>query len=254
MRPDSNVFGTLFRKTVRRLGLGASSSRSAEADLDVLSALDDPFRARLLSMYRQEPQLGADGQMHPIDNLTRISPTQGLWLYNLCLSTKSQTTLEIGMAYGYSTLFFLAAGIGQHVAIDPFQMSHWHGIGLTHARVVAPESRFQFIEDRSDRAAADLARSGRSFGVIFIDGNHRFDDVLVDFSLYAPLCGMSGHIVLDDLWMSSVQTACSFIRTNRPDFTEIYTPHDNICVFQKISEDVREWRHFRKFPVSEDQS
>ena len=161
------------------------------------------------------------------------------------------------MAYGYSTLFFLAAiarnGAGRHTAIDPFQSTRWHGIGWTHARSVAPAAdagcAVALIEDRSDRASTDLARSGSTFDVVFVDGNHRFDDVLVDFYLYAPLCTAGGCIIFDDMWMSSIQTAVAFVRANRKDFAEVRTDEPNVCVFQKVSEDTREWKHFRKFAV-----
>jgi predicted O-methyltransferase YrrM len=220
-----------------------------------LAALNPSFRSALLSMYRNEPQAGADGQLHPIDCATRISAPQGMWLYDLCLSAKPKATLEIGMAYGFSTMYILAAlarnRAGHHTAIDPFQNAYWHGIGLTHARTHAPaggnNGGFRFIEDRSDRVAADLARANAAFDLIYIDGNHRFDDVLTDFYLYAPLCAIGGHIVFDDVRMPSIRTVISFVRTNRKDFTEIATPIPSVCVFQRIGNDTREWTHFQKF-------
>ncbi len=225
---------------------------------ELLAALNPRFRSHLLSMYRVEPQLGTDGQPHPIDEDTKISAAQGMWLYKLCMSDRTKSTLEIGMAYGYSTIFFLAAiakkQVGHHISIDPLQSSLWHGIGLTHAQELAPtkdsNSSFRLIEERSDRVAVDLARSNSTFDLIFIDGNHRFDDVLVDFYLYAPLTAINGHIVFDDMWMSSIQTVVAFIRANRSDFIEVYTNIPNICVFRKVSEDGRKWSHFKTFNVS----
>jgi predicted O-methyltransferase YrrM len=225
----------------------------------VLTPLDPHFRTPLLSMYCGEPQLGTDGKLHDIDKLTRFDPSQGMWLYDLCVSVKPKATIEIGMAYGYSTIYFLAAvaknQLGCHTAIDPFQRSAWQSVGLTHAQSLAPqqgsEPTFQLIEDRSDRAAIDLTRSNSTFDVIFIDGNHRFDDVLVDFYLYAPLCAIGGYIIFDDMWMSSIQTVVSYVRANRTDFVEIRDTHFNICVFQKVGDDTRQWNHFRKFSVSQ---
>lgn len=224
---------------------------------DVLDVLEPRFHTRLRSMYRGEPQLGIDANSHPID-MTRISRTQGMWLYELCVSVKPTATLEIGMAYGFSTLYFLAAAArnlgGHHTAIDPFQRSRWQGIGLAHAQALTSEKGssfgFHFIEERSDRAATDLARSDSTFEVIFIDGNHRFDDVLVDFYLYAPLCAEGGYMIFDDMWLFSIQTVVAFVRTNRADFVEVATDQANICVFKKIGPDPREWRHFRQFAVS----
>jgi len=247
-----HLFNTLEIK-IRR-----STTAALKAGEELLDALDPCFRSPLLSMYCGEPQLGTDARPHPIDENTKISPSQGMWLYDLCVSVKPKATLEIGMAYGYSTLYFLAAisrnQFGHHIAVDPFQRSYWQGIGLAHAQALAPtkgsDSAFLLLEDRSDRAATDLARSNSTFEVIFIDGNHRFDDVLVDFYLYAPLCAIGGHIILDDMWMSSIQTVVAFVRANRTDFVEVRTGISNICVFRKVGDDTHKWTDFRKFAVS----
>jgi predicted O-methyltransferase YrrM len=113
--------------------ISGSCENDSRPPEDILASLDEPFRSRLLSMYRGEPQQGADGQSHAMNDPAKISPWQGMWIYNLCLSAKPAATLEIGMAYGYSTIFFLAAGakIGglRHTAIDPFQLSLKTGMG-----------------------------------------------------------------------------------------------------------------------------
>jgi predicted O-methyltransferase YrrM len=235
-----------------------SNDRSTNPTEDLLKPLDLNFRSALLSMYRGEPQLGTDGKRHSVDGVTRISPTQGMYLYELCLLVKPRSILEIGMAYGYSTIYFLASiaknQFGRHVAIDPYQNSYWKGIGLAHAQtlasVTAKNSTFQLFEDRSDRVVTDLARSRSFFDLIFIDGNHRFDDVLVDFYLYAQLCNVGGYMIFDDMWMNSVRTVVSFVRTNRIDFVEVPTAESNICVFKKVGQDSRNWDDFHNFPVS----
>jgi predicted O-methyltransferase YrrM len=215
--------------------------------LDSLDSLDQPFRDALVSMYRGEPQLGDGDQMYEMENSgTKISPKQGMWLYDLCRKVKSQATLEIGLAYGFSMLFFLAAlkknGHGQHTAIEPFP---WHGMAYAKARQVGMP--LEVINELSERAGVDFARAGRKFDVIFIDGNHRFDNVLCDFTLFAKVCNMNGYIVLDDMWMKSLRAACSFIRNNRSDFSGVSTPIRNVGVFKKIGEDKRSWDHFNSF-------
>ena len=225
----------------------ASSGRAFGAARPALSfgvALDVPGEA----------QLGMDGRPHSIDLRTKISPQQGAALYELCLSRKPEATIEIGMAYGFSTLYFLAAiaknQVGHHTAVDPFQHSQWHGIGLAHARAVATDSTFRLVEDWSTHAAIDLTRQKLSFDLVLIDGNHRFDDVLVDFYLYAPLCKLGGLIVFDDMWMKSIQTVAAFVRSNRRDFAEVHTSEASIGVFQRTAGDVRHWDHFESFVVS----
>jgi predicted O-methyltransferase YrrM len=209
-----------------------------------------PFRSALLSMYNGELQLGSDGERHSLDG-TAIGPEQGMWLYDLCREAKPKTTLEIGLAYGYSTVYFLAAicenGVGHHSAIDPFQKGSWHGIGWSQPQTLGMSDSFRFIEENSVSALVHFADRGETFDVIFIDGNHRFDDVLVDFTLSAELCPMGGCIILDDMWMASIRRAVTFIRSNRKDFEELKIPVSNLAAFRRIGEDTRAWHHYVEF-------
>ncbi len=253
-----SFFSLEVRRVQRRSfasGAGVAPKRSTE---EILKELDDPFKSALLSLYNGELQKGADGQLHETDREVCISPEEGMWLYELCLSLKPAATLEIGMAYGYSTLYFLAAiaknRLGCHTAIDPFQQSKWHGIGILNATAYGPRldagNTFRFIEDRSDGVATDLVRSGDKYDLIFVDGFHRFDDVLVDFYLYAQVCNIGGCIIVDDMWMRSIQTAVDFIRRNRKDFREIPSKVRNCCIFEKIGDDKRVWHDFVEFNVA----
>src|SRR5580692_6005786 len=94
---------------------------------------------------------------------------------------------------------------------------------------------------------------GLAYDLIFIDGGHLFEQALTDFFLYAPLCKIGGLVVLDDMWMSSIKTVASFVRTNRNDFSEIPTAIPNLCVFRKIGKDEREWHYFRPFVADQEQ-
>jgi predicted O-methyltransferase YrrM len=231
----------------------ASKTTDVEASVardEILSPLPQPFRSTLLSIYKGEPQLGSDGEWYSLDGKTAISADEGMWLYNLCREAKPKATLEIGLAYGYSTVYFLASirenGVGRHSAVDPFQ-SDWHGIGWCRPRSLSMSDGFRFIEEKSVAALAHLADRGEMFEVIFIDGNHRFDDALVDFTLSAELCPNGGCIILDDMWMTSIRRAVAFIRSNRKDFEEIKTPVSNIAAFRRIGEDTRVWNHYVDF-------
>jgi hypothetical protein len=79
-------------------------------------------------------------------------------IYELCRKVKPQATLEIGLTYGFSTIYFLAVlaenGNGRHSSIDPYQRCHpgrcagiglrpsavarWRGRGLAAQRVHSP--------------------------------------------------------------------------------------------------------------------
>src|ERR1700760_3382834 len=62
---------------------------------------------------------------------TSIKREEGEALYRIVREVKPERTLEGGMAWGLSTLFFCQAlrenGHGWHVAIDPFQGQYEHG-------------------------------------------------------------------------------------------------------------------------------
>ena len=217
---------------------------------EILSLLPGPFRSALRSMYNRESQLGSDGERHGLLENTRISPEQGMWLYSLCREAKPKAILEIGLAYGFSTVYFLAAirenGFGNHTAVDPFQ-SDWHGIGMLQSQNLNMSHCFRLIEEKSVSALVHFADRGEMFEVIFIDGSHVFDAILLDFALSAELCPMGGYIILDDMWMPSTRTAAAFIRSNRKDFQEISTPVSNVAAFRRIGEDARDWDHFVEF-------
>lgn len=155
----------------------------------ILSSLPEPFRSVLLSMYAGDFQLTADGEKHFLDPAIGICPAEGIWIYQLCRQVKPQATLEIGLAYGFSTLYFLAAlsenSNGRHTSVDPYQRNapgRWAGIGLAQGRSMGGE-RFRFIEERSFAALTHLADNFECFDIIFVDGRHLFDFVLTEFTL-----------------------------------------------------------------------
>jgi cephalosporin hydroxylase len=246
----SKVFGSLRRRTGGDPSPVGSLPDSSDPPL---SQLDDPFRMRLMSMYAGEPQLGIDGQMHSLDGSTKIQPREGMWMYEICLAQKPHNIVEVGMAYGFSTIYFLAAiaknGMGKHTAIDPFQRRApgvWAGIGLQHAQSLCPAD-FRFIEETSFSGLVRLAQEGLTAEIIFLDGRHLFDYVIADFMLAAEICPIGGHIIFHDLWLSSVACAVAYIRANRADFVPVEMPIETIAAFRRVDEDEREMPHFVNF-------
>jgi predicted O-methyltransferase YrrM len=246
----------LLRPIARFLGVSVRET----PDFTLLEIIPDHIRMELISLYKGEAQLTKDGSFGQMDDKTKISISQGLWLYNFCIDHKVLRTLEVGLAYGFSTLYFIALLAkhrdGHHTAVDPYANKDWRGIGLAKVAPAIeklgldPAQRFEFFEERSDHAAIDLHRRGSRFDLIFVDGNHRFDDVLVDFYLYDPLCRAGGFIVFDDMWMSSVRSVASFISSNRLDYARVANTHPNVAAFQKLGPDSRAWDHFVRFGIA----
>jgi predicted O-methyltransferase YrrM len=222
----------------------------------VLMALPPGPAAALAALYAREPQCGDDGLLHPVDETTRIKPEEGLELIAFLDHAGADAVLEIGLAYGFSSQFLLAGlqqrGGGRLVAIDPFQSTDWHGIGrrlaaATAAAVGDGVPAFVCIEERSDWTLPQLERQGERFGLVFVDGYHRFDDVLFDVTAAARLCVPGGVIVLHDLWLPSVRTVVAFLEANRADLQRLPCRCPNLAAFACTSPDQRNWDHFVPF-------
>ena len=215
------------------------------------TAIGAATRARLDSLYRGEPQPGTDGALYPIDTITRISHEAGQWLHATVLEERPRFTFEIGMAYGFSTLHILDAlaqlGAGHHWACDPGQTNYWHGIGLANVERARTGDRLSFIERTSAATVPLLAEAGLHFDLVFVDGAHTFDAVMLDFTLVAPRCAPGGLVILDDLWMPAIRRAVEFVETNRRDFTRVETPIASLAAFRRTGSDERPWDHFVDF-------
>lgn len=206
----------------------------------------------LEEMYSAPALDGVNGPVE-IDQLTRVDKVKGSELYRLVKESGAARSLEVGLAYGFSTIWIvdaLAEG-GSHIAIDPFQLSYWQGVGLTQAKRLAGKD-FTFVEDYSIHALSDHIRAGDRFDFIFIDGNHRFDDVLVDFYLADQVLKPGGLMVLDDTWMASIRSVVSYVLANRA-YEHVPQRSNQMAAFRKLKDDDRDWRHFRPFRVIAEQ-
>ena len=96
-----------MRELLRRIGLRgrpvkpAPEPVSEPAPQEIIASIGEPFVSVLCSMYRGEPQMGSDGQTHPIETSTSIAPKHGMLIYQLVRDTRPENTLEIGLAFGF---------------------------------------------------------------------------------------------------------------------------------------------------------
>jgi hypothetical protein len=74
---------------------------------------------------------------------------------------KPQQTVEVGLGYGFSTIFLMMAsqrsGGGYHIAIDPRQQTSFHGIGAARVALLQMEDVFTLLII-GDRVALDSSR------------------------------------------------------------------------------------------------
>jgi len=213
-----------------------------------ISAEDWDYIAR--KYQRKCEESGTTGEPVDLDTRVRISKFKGIEIARLIQSTRTHKTLEVGLAYGFSTAWIMAAlnanGGGTHTAIDPAQKRLWHDIGRRCGKDLSREAQFVFAEEMSIHALTAAIRKGEQYGFVFIDGKHRFDDVLVDFYLADMITPIGGIIALDDLWLPSIQTVVDFIKRNRS-FEWVDQPCPDLGVFRKTAADNRHWDHYIEF-------
>ena len=175
------------------------------------------------SIYRSKSVMDADGKR--IDAFpTSITAQEGEALYSIVKKSRVTDTLDIGLAYGLSTLFICQALLEtaqtlpnlqpRHTALDPLQSTLWKSIGLLNLERAGLRDIVTFYEKPSHEILPHLAETGQSFGFAFIDGLHQFDYALLDFWFVDRLLDTGGLIMLHDLVWPAVRKVLSFIIHN----------------------------------------
>jgi predicted O-methyltransferase YrrM len=133
-------------------------------------------------------------------------------------------TLEVGCAFGLSSLFICSALQGRpgafHTIIDPFQNTQWDGAGLKNLEE-AGYPFFTLIENKSEFALPQLLEKVEGqLDFIFVDGWHTFDHTLLDCFYATRLLRVGGYLAIDDVSWASVRRAVDFL-SNYPCY-ELY--------------------------------
>jgi predicted O-methyltransferase YrrM len=227
------------------------------------------MNAVLERVYRDRAVVDSRGRRREIFP-TALGPERARYLFELVRARRPARTLEIGFAYGLSTLAIAEAlrqnGEGHHLVIDPKERTHFDGIGLRHVAEAGLADWITFYEEPAELCLPRFVTEGVRVGFAFDDSDHLFDHVLTEFLFTATLLERGGVVVFDDDPLPGVSRACDFIATNRPDFTEIGRepvarglralfrvapappPPKGMRAFQKVAaEDPRGWKDFTPF-------
>jgi len=142
-------------------------------------------------------------------------------LRNLLLDSKAESTLEIGMAFGASTLVFASThrDLGrrpcrQHVAIDPYQDTVWDDAGVLLCEQAELSEYVELQNGFSSEVLPNLVQSGKEIDAVYVDGSHLFEDVFIDFYYSCRLLKEGGYILFDDSTDEHVKKVLDFIRSN----------------------------------------
>lgn len=179
-----------------------------------------PFPKRI---YEAGCVVGRSGQRHLLQS--SVDSEEGELLSSIIQEDLSIVkTLEVGCAFGLSSLFICTALQGRarasHTILDPFQSTYWDSVGVMNLEEVGIDF-FKLIEVPSEFALPQiLQQQGEgSFDLIFVDGMHTFDHTLLDCFYATRLLRINGYLVVDDVNMPSVRRAVNFLR-NYPCYHE----------------------------------
>jgi predicted O-methyltransferase YrrM len=156
------------------------------------------------------------GVRHPLR--FAMSEAEGELIAEVFEAVKPDASLEIGCAYGISTLFACTAldhneKQCRHIVIDPLQSSRFGGIGLMNVERAGYGRFVDFIEAPSEIALPRLLDAQTRIQAAIIDGFHTFDHALVDFFYVNKMLDVGGAIVFDDVNMPSIARLISHVST-----------------------------------------
>ena len=159
-----------------------------------------------------------DGSTIPLDY--GVSEHEGAMLQRLIREVKPRVTLEIGFAYGISTLFICEAlqevGGERHIVIDPGPVDGWLDVGISNVERAGYTSLLEFHNESSHHALPALERAGRRVGLAVIDGWHTFDYTFVDFFYVDRLLDVGGIVMFDDTeYYPAIRKVARYVATHR---------------------------------------
>ncbi len=186
-----------------------------------------------MAIYRNEERLGVDelirriyqagtvvGQTGKVHKLhSAVDPDDGACLAGVIRDDPTvHKTLEVGCAYGLSSLYICGALRGRvgasHTIIDAWQSDAndgWDGAGVRNLQE-AGITFFQLIEKRSEFALPRLLEEGEeTFDFIFVDGWHTFDHTLLDCFYATRLLRVGGYLAIDDVSWPAIGRVVAFL-------------------------------------------
>ena len=172
-----------------------------------------------------------------VEATSYIDQACGSLLQKVIRTIRPKVGVEVGLAFGISTLYILEAmrdsGGEKLIGMDPAQHDdHWRGGGLHNVCRAGLESLYEFHENTSQQVLPGLVGQGQTIQFAFIDGWHTFDHTLIDFFYIDQMLEVGGTVVFDDVGYPAIRRMCDFVITNRD-----YAIYD--CVRLETNNDLR---------------
>ncbi len=170
----------------------------------------NPLLTEMLQNQRVTTAAGEEVVLH-----SHLPELEGKVLQSWLHQYQPERLLEIGMAYGGSSLFICEATatwpISHYHIIDGFQSTEWQGIGLANLDRAGFGGHFILHEELSELCLPRLLQQGLRFDFAFVDGWHTFDHVLLEFFYINRMLDVGGIVIFDDLHLPSLQKVMAYI-------------------------------------------
>jgi predicted O-methyltransferase YrrM len=154
---------------------------------------------------------------------SETSRQQCSFLQDIIKKNSFKKSLEIGFAYGISTLAIveeIAKNGGRHLVIDKFQHTDWKGNGVDLISQAGYAEKLDFFEAYCYTILPKLLEQGEKFDFAYIDSTKQFDWLLVDFFYIDKLLKKNGIVVFDDVNFAGIRKLMRYI-SQFPDY-EVY--------------------------------
>ena len=127
-------------------------------------------------IYASGSVTGRSGTVHKLHS--EVDREEGEFLYNVIKDEESiAKTLEVGCAYGLSSLFITAATKDRagcsHTIVDPFQSTQWDGAGVSNLEKAGIDF-FELHELKSEFALPQILqeKEGQYDFILSMGGTH----------------------------------------------------------------------------------
>jgi predicted O-methyltransferase YrrM len=175
-----------------------------------------------------------DGNAHQLHSQTSLQQCQ--FLQQLVSEIDAKVCLEIGLAYGVSSLFIcevIAKKKSQRfISIDPFQAGPWKNIGLLNLKRAGYSDFVEFHCDLSHNVLPKLLSNGETIDFAYVDTSKVFDVVLLDAYYLTRLLRKGGVLVFDDCPWPGINRMVRYI--SQWPHLKVYALHGIYQVSKKI--------------------
>ncbi len=179
--------------------------------------------AVLKEMLERKVTATAAGDPVPLDS--NIPEAYAQALYDVVRRERPKLCVEVGLAYGGSSLSILTAlrengDGGRLISVDPMQSTHWKGCGVAAIARAGLAEHHELIEDYDYHALPRLLAAGTKCQFAYIDGWHTFDYTLVDFWYLDKMLPAGGVVAFNDCGWPAVDKVIKFVLSHRK-YTEL---------------------------------